>query len=195
LIKPLYIIYIHGFNSSGIATKSQLLRDYLHKNFSDIPYYSPTLIHDPIKAMQQLHAQLDSLSDAYRFCFVGSSLGGYYAIYLAHHYRDAKAVLVNPATNPWQTMYGYCGDYKNDVTGEEFSVTPEFVACLERFRCDPLIAPERFLLLLQTDDDIIDYRIAKELFAHSPQVIRSGGGHQFSDFKEVLPQIMAFFRQ
>jgi predicted esterase YcpF (UPF0227 family) len=152
------------------------------------------LIHHPQQAMQQLQDELDKQAEKYHFCFVGSSLGGFYAIYLAQRYAASKAVLINPAINPWKTMDDYCGDYENAVTGEKFSVTPEFVASLENFKCERIMRPERFLLLLQTDDVVIDYRIAQQAFATSPQIIRTGGGHQFSDFPEVIPQLLEFIQ-
>lgn len=186
------IIYIHGFMSSGNATKSQILRAALEKQCPDVEYYSPTLIHHPQKAMRQLEDELDQQKESDRFCFVGSSLGGFYAIYLAHRYPNSRAVLINPAINPWETMHHYCGDYENESTGEKFSVTPEFVASLENFKCEKIIDPKRFLLLLQTDDDVIDYRIAKNAFSGSSQIVRTGGGHQFSDFVEVVPEVIRF---
>lgn len=188
------IIYIHGFNSSGNATKSQILRAAVEKNCPNVEYYSPTLIHHPIQAMQQLQNELDQQKEQYHYCFVGSSLGGFYSIYLAHRYPNSKAVLINPTTNPWETMYHYCGDYENEITGEKFSVTSEFVASLENFKCEKIIDPQRFLLLLQTDDDVIDYRIAQKHFADSPQIVRTGGGHQFTDFLEVIPDLLRFLQ-
>lgn len=191
-MKPTKIIYLHGFNSSGNATKSQLLRDAIEKNAAGSEYYSPTLVHHPEKAMQQLQGELDPQAEKYHFCFVGSSLGGFYAIYLAQRYPNSKAVLINPAINPWETMDDYYGDYENPATGEKFSVTPEFVASLEKFKCEKMLYPERFFLLLQTDDEVIDYRIAQQAFIHSPKRIRTGGGHQFTDFSEVIPEILQF---
>lgn len=171
---PVKIIYIHGFNSSGNATKSQILRAALEKSHPDIEYYSPSLIHHPRQAMQELQAELDQKNNN-QYCFVGSSLGGFYSIYLAHRYVNSKAVLINPTINPWETMYHYCGDYKNEATNEEFSVTPEFVASLEYFRCKDIANPKRFLLLVQTDDDIVDCRLAQKTFADSPQIVRTNG--------------------
>ncbi len=190
--KPLCIIYVHGFMSSGNATKSKILSAAVTARFSDIAYDSPTLPHHPVKAMQLLYNMLDQRKEKYRFCFVGSSLGGFYAMHLAHVYPESMAVLINPTTNPWQTMDNYIGDYENPATGEKFSVTPEFVAALEQFKSEKIVDPQRFLLLLQTDDDVIDYHIAQQVFSDSPQIVRTGGGHQFSDFEQILPEMFDF---
>lgn len=190
--RPLKIIYLHGFNSSGNATKSQLLRAAVEKYLPNVEYYSPTLIHHPEKAIGELQALLDNESKRFRFCFVGSSLGGFFAIYFAHRYLDAKAVLINPAISPWETMHGYYGHYENEATGEKFEVTEQFVSSLKKFGVAEIKNPKRFLLLLQTDDDVIDYRIAESFFADSPKIIRSGGGHTFTDFAEVIPEVLSF---
>lgn len=190
--RPLKVIYLHGFMSSGNATKSQILRAAVEESRSKIPYYSPTLIHHPEKAMQQLQNELDPQAGQFQFCFVGSSLGGFYAMYLAHRYPDSKAVLINPTVNPWETMEEYYGDYENSATGEKFTVTPAFVSSLEKYKCEKVVCPKRFLLLLQTDDDVIDYRIAQKHFAGASQIVRTGGGHQFTDFSEIVSEILAF---
>lgn len=61
--------------------------------------------------MSELQVTLDEQAKQFRFCFVGSSLGGFFAIYFANRYPDAKAVLMNPAINPWETMYHYYGHF------------------------------------------------------------------------------------
>lgn len=193
-VHPLKIIYIHGFNSSGNATKSQILRAAVEKIVPKIGYYSPTLIHHPEKAIGELQAILDAQSKQFRFCFVGSSLGGFFAIYFANRYPDSKAVLINPAINPWETMHDYYGHYENEATGEKFEVTEQFVSSLKKFEVTEIKNPERFLLLLQTDDDVIDYKIALHAFPHSQKIIRTGGGHTFTDFPETISDLLRFIK-
>ena len=191
-MNPLKIIYLHGFNSSGNATKSQILRAAIEKNAPEIEYYSPTLIHHPEKAIAELQAILDEQSEQFRFCFVGSSLGGFFAIYFANRYADSKAILINPAIKPWETMHEYYGHYENAATAEKFEVTEKFVSSLKAFGVLEIRNPERFLLLLQTDDEVIDYKNALNAFPNSPYIIRTGGGHTFTDFPEVISDVMKF---
>lgn len=194
-MKPLKIVYLHGFNSSGNATKSQILRAAVEKYAPELEYYSPTMIHHPENAMNELQTYLDEQSHHYRFCFVGSSLGGFFAIYLANRYLDSKAVLINPAITPWESMHSYYGQYENQATGEKFEVTEAFVSSLKNFGCEEIRSPGDFLLLLQTDDDVIDYTIALNAFPHSPHIIRTGGGHTFTDFPEVMPEVLRFIKR
>ena len=186
------VVYLHGFNSSGHAQKSQILRAAIDLHAPELAYYSPTLIHHPEKAIGELQAYLDQQAAAYNFCFVGSSLGGFFAIYFANRYLDSKAVLINPAISPWESMQDYYGHYENSVTGEKFEVTESFVSSLKAFACLENKNPERFLLLLQTDDDVIDHRIALKAFPDSRHIVRTGGGHTFTDFLEVIPCVLQF---
>ena len=54
--------------------------------------------------------------------FIGSSLGGYYATYLAERY-GARAVLINPAMRPVRRPAPCRGAQTNMYTGETFEVT------------------------------------------------------------------------
>ncbi len=193
-MKPLKVIYIHGFNSSGNAQKSQILRAAIAQYSPETEYYSPTLIHNPEQAIGELQAILDGQSNQFRFCFVGSSLGGFFAIYFTNRYLDSKAILINPAIKPWETMHEYYGYYENAATGEKFEVTEKFVSSLKAFGCKTIKNPERFLLLLQTDDEVIDYKIALNAFPSSSHIIHAGGGHTFTNFLEVIPDILKFIK-
>ena len=54
-------------------------------------------------------------------CFVGSSLGGYYATYLAEKH-GLKAVLINPAIDPHVGLRAFLGPQKNLHTGEPYEL-------------------------------------------------------------------------
>ena len=52
--------------------------------------------------------------------------------------------------------------------------------------------PSRYLLLVQTGDATLDYRLAVKLYAGSRQVVQQGGSHSFENFADVLPLILQF---
>ena len=91
-------IIIHGFGSAGKGGKAMLFRDY----FKSIgkPCMAPSLSYVPELAMDTLEQLVHSYDDV---TLVGSSLGGYYAIYLAEKY-GLKAVLINPAVDSSKTL-------------------------------------------------------------------------------------------
>lgn len=182
-------IYIHGFNSSGSAPKSRQLEQALQA--LPVEYCSPDLPHQVQPALAALELLID---DKQPVTFVGSSLGGFYAIYLAHRYPNAKAILVNPALSPWQLLENEQTEYQNPFTGEKFSVGKEQLVQIKQFSIETIHKPERFLLLLQSDDEVLNYHEALAKFPHSPKVIRQGGGHLFTDFEQVIPTIIEFIQ-
>ena len=90
------IIYIHGFGSSGQGGKANLFRDYFKSRGQS--FIAPSLSYVPELAMSTLEELINSYDEVE---LIGSSLGGYYSIYLAEKY-GLKAVLVNPAIESLQ---------------------------------------------------------------------------------------------
>ena len=89
------IIYIHGWNSSGNARKAELLKEEL-ANSAEYEVASYTLKSHPREAIKQLTEIIESEKESRKVYLIGSSLGGYYAVYLAES-LDLKAAMVNPA--------------------------------------------------------------------------------------------------
>jgi hypothetical protein len=56
----------------------------------------------------------------------------------------------------------------------------------------PLITPSRYLLLVETGDEVLDYRLAVERYAGCRQMVVEGGDHSFTRFPDFVPQIIEF---
>jgi predicted esterase YcpF (UPF0227 family) len=125
-----------------------------------------------------------------RFCFLGSSLGGYYATYLAEKH-GAQAVLVNPAIDPHIGLRVYLGEQKNLHTGAPYPLTEKH---LREWRSlwVPRITPSRYLLIVETGDEVLDYRRAVARYHGAAQVVIEGGDHSLQSFPQHLPRILAF---
>ncbi len=54
------------------------------------------------------------------------------------------------------------------------------------------VSSARYLLLVETGDEVLDYRQAVERYAGSRQVVLEGGDHSFTRFPELVPQIIEF---
>ena len=52
--------------------------------------------------------------------------------------------------------------------------------------------PERYLLLLETGDEVLDWRLAARKYEGARTVIRDGGDHTMQSFAEHLPRILVF---
>ena len=123
-------------------------------------------------------------------CFVGSSLGGFYATYMAETH-GARAVLINPAIDPHVGLRAYLGPQKNLHSGEPYELTEAHLRAWQDLYV-PRITPERYLLLVETGDEVLDYRRAIERYAGAQQVVVPGGDHSLQSFPEHLPRIVEF---
>jgi predicted esterase YcpF (UPF0227 family) len=55
-----------------------------------------------------------------------------------------------------------------------------------------VLHPERYLLLVETGDALLDYREAVAKYAGCRQVVVAGGDHSLASFPQHLPLILEF---
>ena len=181
------IVYLHGFNSSPESHKAQVLGDFLRKRGLAHRYACPAL---PPRAEAAVRAIESSVRRDDELCFVGSSLGGFYATHFAET-LGARAVLINPAIEPHIGLRAYLGPQKNLYTGESYELTEAHLKQWERLVV-PRITPSRYLLLVETGDEVLDYRQAVQRYAGCEQVVVSGGDHSLQSFAQHLGRILEF---
>jgi len=123
------LIYIHGFNSSPQSTKARQLEARLKSLGKGSAFCCPALPHRPAQAIALLEREM-SKAPARSITLVGSSLGGYYATWLAETH-GVRAVLVNPAITPHEGLRAYLGPQRNLYTGEPYELTEQHLAELK----------------------------------------------------------------
>lgn len=189
------IIYIHGFNSSPDSQKAQLFSDYCAQHYAHVSVYIPALSYDPQQAMAQLEQLIKEGGDVGKdevMLLVGSSLGGYYATYLAEKFC-LKAALINPAVAPCRHLNNeFIGPHTNYYTGEDYELTMKHVDFLATLELAELAYPENFLVLLQTGDEVLDYRLALDYYQGAMLQVQEGGDHGFKNFAGVLAEVFQF---
>src|SRR5215471_18484530 len=147
------LIYIHGFNSSPASVKARLLKERLDALGGRVAFAAPALPHRPTEAA----ALLDKLAVVHpRAAYVGSSLGGYYATYLAEKH-GVRAVLVNPAVRPYELLRPALGRQRNLHTGADYEFTEQHLEELAALEVPAITRPERYLLMVETGDEVLDY--------------------------------------
>jgi hypothetical protein len=187
------LLYLHGFNSSPASFKARFLGDFLQQRNLRQHYLVPALSHEPQAALQSVQRLIESRLDEADITLIGSSLGGYYATCLAERY-DLRAVLVNPAVYPYRLLKDYLGVNRNYYNDAEYEITLEHMQQLLDMEVARISRPERYLVLLQTADETLDYREAAEKFSDAQLIIEPGGSHSFDNFERVIPQILQFAR-
>lgn len=181
------IVFIHGFGSSGKSSKAEILKNYFGENC----VFAPNLSHIPQIAIEQLIKKITHGNG--NITFVGSSLGGYYALHLMNKFSNSKCVLVNPAIRADRDLKARVGKNINYKTGEEFMFTEEHIVQLEKMWVDTrCIDQKNILLLLQTGDNLLDYTEALELLPNSQKLVIEGGNHEFEEFDKMCPIIEKF---
>jgi hypothetical protein len=183
------IVYLHGFNSSPASHKAQLLKRHLEGRGLGDRYACPALPDAPAQAIRAIENAIQGRSPE-RVTLLGSSLGGFYATWLVEK-LGCRAVLINPAITPHIGLEAYLGTQKNLHTGEPYELTRAHLEGWRRLLVDR-IDPERYLLLLETGDEVLDWREAVRKYEGARMVIRQGGDHSLQCFAEMIPRIVAF---
>jgi len=183
------IVYLHGFISAPASRKARTLQVYMQARGLGDRFACPALPDRPQAAVRVIEAAVQRY-EAQGVTFVGSSLGGFYATWFAEKY-DRRAVLINPAIRPDLGLAAYLGPQRNLYTGEAFELTPAHLAAWRALVMDR-VDPERYLLLLETGDEVLDWRDAARKYEGARTVIRDGGDHTLQSFAEHLPRILAF---
>lgn len=188
---PFTIVYIHGFNSSPLSHKAQLLQQWLASTHPQVVLVLPSLKPYPLDAIAQLEALIKAAPG--KVGLVGSSLGGFYAAYLAEKYA-LPAVLVNPAVRPFDTLSRYLGENENFHTQEKYVLTQQHVDDLRSLFVEKPSRPHDLWLMVQTADETLDYREATAHYCKSPALVEYGGDHGFQGFERFFMPMLAFLR-
>lgn len=179
------ILYLHGFASCGKGNKSLTLQSY----FGADNVTALDLPPSPKDAIQEIEEILRTSSFE---LLIGSSLGGFYATFLAEKYQ-IKAVLINPSTQPWETLAPYVGWQKRFCDEEVFEFKPIYLEELKTLQSVP--QKGQYLLLLQSGDEVLDYTKAQSLYNTHKVIVEYGGNHRFENIDDYLSMIENFIRK
>jgi hypothetical protein len=181
------ILYIHGFASCGDSTKSRLLKAH----FGADSVLSPDLPVAPDEAMEFLENLINQHEVS---LLIGSSLGGFYATALSHR-LGLPAVLVNPSCHPYRTLAPYVGENEQWCSDETFEWKGEYLMQLARIAENMQLPDAEMMVLLQTDDEVLDYRVAEEIYRDYLVIVEEGGNHRFENLGDYLERIGEFYKR
>ena len=181
------VIYIHGFGGSGEGSKAKAFREYF-KSIEE-PFIAPSLSYVPELAIRTLEELIESYHRDVKL--IGSSMGGYYTMYLAQKYH-LQAVLINPSINPHSTLERALGDAPNFYDESHYAWNDTHIEMLKTYRTRPT-HPGNFMLLVQKGDELLDYREALEYLPDVKTVVEEGGSHSFDGVERYFENIREFF--
>jgi predicted esterase YcpF (UPF0227 family) len=123
---------------------------------------------------------------------IGSSLGGFYAAYVAQA-KGCRAVLLNPAVHPARDLARHIGQQTTwHEPKEPFDFRPEYVDELEALECGPTAAPEHFFAVIAKGDEVLDWREMTARHAGARIKLLEGSDHALSDFEAHIGEVFAF---
>lgn len=175
------IVYVHGFGSAGGGNKYTTLKCM----FPSFNVISPTYDCTDFSSIEQLMDEYD-LEKEERLLFIGNSLGGYIAMYLAKKY-NGKAILLNPLTNI-NSLNEFLGQNINLATEEIFYLTEENIKKLESYKVDYNTIP--LSVFVTKDDDVIDYNETIKYFKNRNVTVFENGTHRFTNLIDIKDKIL-----
>ncbi|ENM5906188.1 esterase YqiA [Vibrio mimicus] len=189
--RPSLLLYIHGFNSSPLSHKAQVMQQYCQQHRPDIKVVVPRLPSFPAQAAQYLLSVVEQYREEYRIGLVGSSLGGYFSTWLNAQF-GFRAVLINPAVKPYELLADFLGEQINPYTQEHYVLEARHIDELKALDTPHIKQPSDFWLLQQKGDEVLDYRQAVEKYRAAKQTVEDNGDHSFVDFERYPEQIIQF---
>jgi predicted esterase YcpF (UPF0227 family) len=184
------IVYLHGFRSSPLSFKARLLDDKLRALGRADEYRCPQLPASPAAAIALLES-LIAAQPVEQLALIGSSLGGYYATWLAER-AGCRAVLLNPAVAPPRDLERHVGVTTGWHDGEPFEFKREYIAELQSLAVPRITRPERYFLVAATGDEVLDWRDMTAHYAGARQLVVQGSDHGLSGFEAQIDAVLAF---
>jgi predicted esterase YcpF (UPF0227 family) len=186
-----HLLYLHGFRSSPLSAKAVKMAAAVQALHPAVHWWCPQLPPSPRQAMAMLMAGIAGWPQG-SMAVVGSSLGGFYATWIAAR-TGCPAVLLNPAVHPARDLASHIGEQSAWHSPQEtFFFQPEFVQELRDLDAGTLSRPERFYTLIAKGDELLDWREMSARYAGSQGQLLEGGDHALSDFDTHLAGVLRF---
>lgn len=185
-----YLLYLHGFRSSPRSFKARVVQDRLARAGLGERLICPQLPASPKIAMK-LALDLAERHAPDNLAIVGSSLGGFYACWLAER-LGVRAAVINPAVDPTRNLEKHVGVTTAWHSDEPFEFRQEYIGELAALRVERITRPERYFLLAATGDEVLDYRDMVAHYAGARQHVIAGSDHAIAEFPDYVDEVLAF---
>jgi uncharacterized protein len=185
-----HLLYLHGFRSSPQSAKAQVMARLVQTAHPAVTWWCPQLPASPRQAIDMLLAGIADWPRN-RMAVMGSSLGGFYATWLAQH-LNCPAVLINPAVYPARDLARHIGEHPawHDPSQRVF-FDAAYIDELAALEAQPR-GPVRTLALIAQGDEVLDWREMRARHEAGRVHLIEGSDHALSDFGAYLPEILEF---
>lgn len=184
------ILYLHGFRSSPLSMKSRLLAAQMQALGRSDEWLCPQLPASPKLAIELALSLVNNVAPA-GLTIIGSSLGGYYATWLAER-LGCRAVLLNPAIVPLIDLEQHVGVTTEFHSDKPFEFKRDYIDELGTFAVEKITEPQRYFLIAATGDEVLDYRDMLAHYKGACQIVIEGSDHGISEFADYVAPVLAF---
>ena len=186
-----HLLYLHGFRSSPQSTKSRMVAQHMAKAHPDVTFWCPQLAPSPREAMLRVTQGIANWPTA-SMAVMGSSLGGFYATWLAET-RGCRAVVLNPAVFAARDLAKYVGEHTSwHDASEKFVFKAQYVGELEALACTGLTQPANYFALIAKGDEVLDWREMTARYPGAHIKLLPGSDHAISDFADQMGDVFSF---
>jgi len=170
------------------------MQQWLQQYYPNIRYVCPFLTPYPDDCASALEKIVEqSIKEGDDIYLMGSSMGGFWATYLAECY-DLPAVLINPAVDVIKLFPAYLDQpLKNYHTDDVYCLKSDDLTALSRYDTAVIHRHRNYWLFAQKGDETLDYRLAESKYQHCSQTIEPDGDHSFQNFDRFHSDVIRFF--
>ena len=186
-----HLLYLHGFRSSPLSAKARTMAAWVARHRPDLTWWCPQLPPSPRAAAELVTQGIAAWPHA-SMAVVGSSLGGFYATWVAEQ-TGCRAVLLNPAVDPARDLSQHLGEHTLwHQPQERFYFQPEYVDELRALQCGGPRQPEQYFCVIAKGDEVLDWREMTVRYPGAHIKLLPAGDHALSDFDRHLEEIVKF---
>jgi uncharacterized protein len=193
-----FFLFLHGFQGTPHSDIAQITREAIlgykksKKKSNKLEFISPDLAG---LSINKIFIELENIMlkhQNHEKIFIGISLGGFLALQM-HLKYSGKLILINPCLNPSKYIDKYINQtFTHHSKNREITITQKTKEQIKALELDQIPNQENILLLTQKDDLTLNYKDAINLLPNAKKIIKSNGGHEFTNFESVIPDIIAF---
>ena len=176
------LIYIHGFNSSPASNTCGKLKA-IFDDTRALEYPSEGLFADNLALLCQQVEQLKQVATSPRV-FVGSSLGGFYTSQVAPLF-SANCMLINPATNPAESLRQFLGRNTYFHSGRQWDFTEAICNSYQNF-CDRRTAPLERLVVIGKNDTTLNPQEGRQYWQQHATIHETDDAHSIEAIDAVM---------
>lgn len=161
------------------------------RDFPEVIWWCPQLPPSPAEAARMIESGIAGWPRG-TMAVVGSSLGGFYATWVAQ-IQGCKAVLLNPAVFAARDLAKYVGEHSSwHDPKEKFVFQAGYVDELRALERPGLAHPDQYLAIIAKGDEVLDWREMMARYAGAHITLLEGSDHALGEFEDYLGLVFEF---